>query len=341
MPRSLSPHLQFFLISGKNEALLAELGPKWGKLHPDEKQDLYKLLFLSRQDRLFVRLLKQDIHSGHHIAKSVWNFLLFILEQTNVRPPETTFHQWQKVLDLDSLDLDQSLAENARKARFDEFNKEFAKRKFDLRESIKILEREGLHDQKIEVQKELALIVPGEHVNEPNVSEREKRKAVEAIQKHKAKQFGRFSQPRQKTEDLEAKEVSEQLILQARSHMIEGKASPLDFAYMFRSFEEPHRALEFIEQLSESEQKDWQRLDYLLFGDQHIATLDHCDFLKKKYSNNPEALFAIVYSEAWAFWELGEKTRAIDLMSQIATMRPDYKSASETLNQWKHEAFNK
>jgi hypothetical protein len=139
--------------------------------------------------------------------------------------------------------------------------------------------------------------------------------------------------------DKEELELINKLKEQASDFLKNKKVNPEDFAYLFRTLGDGKLAVDFIYQNKDEGKKDWQLLDYLFNGKQYVALLDHCQRLKDKYSEKPDALFSISYAESIAYWELGEKERAFDLMKQISSMRPNFKSASETLAQWREDGF--
>ena len=138
----------------------------------------------------------------------------------------------------------------------------------------------------------------------------------------------------------EEKKILEHISQQTDKYFQKDHKLANDFSIMFRNFGEFNKSIDYILENDDGVGRDWQLLDLYLIARQHINLLSHCEMMKSKYSDQPNALFSISYDEALGYWELGERNKAIQLMSQIASMKPDFKSASEILIEWREESID-
>lgn len=94
--------------------------------------------------------------------------------------------------------------------------------------------------------------------------------------------------------------------------------------------------LELLERLPELEiHEKWFRLDLLLKNRRHLELLTELNKMELEFAHDPETFFATAYLRAQAYWGLGQKDTAIEIMESLLTTRPSYRSAESLLNQWK------
>jgi hypothetical protein len=328
-----------FLNDHNEKQLRQYLRENWLEIYPEEKEEIYNFLFHAQLIKLFFYLLSIDLQNQN--LEIPWDKTLFLLNEHKTTLPKEFFSelvkQFQKHKKMDASPDNLPLLLSALRQRERQiFMEKIQKRKKELLESARIAQSEQLMDQHLHYMNELKKIFPLEYKVSHLVSKQEKKRAERIISKSAQKNITR-SKPR--FSDDEEKKVLDQLTPQAEKLLGNKKIDPADLAYLFRTMDQHRMAIDFVQESHELDKKDWRLLDYLLTGQQYIALLQHCQDLKTKYNNEPDALFAISYSESIAYWELGEKQKAFTLMDQIAAMRPHFKSANEILSQWKEEGF--
>lgn len=329
-----------YLNHGDQSKLQTSLRGLWLDIYPEHKLEVYHFLEASGLYEVFFNLFDFDLQSQE--GELPWSHFLRILIELDITPPAELVKELNKNLkrqtlineNSDSLSgLHNALASKKRK----DFFSFMKNRKEELLASAQIAQSERLEEQHIEYMQELKKISPSEFNVSGLISQHAKQKAEKILQKR----LKQKNKPALRTASMpeDEKQLLEKISPQAQSFLESNKAKASDFAFLFRSFGEKKKAIEFVEQIDEIEKKDWHLLDYLFHGKQYISLLSHCTHLKEKYAHTPDALFPISYAEAIALWELGEKVPAIDLMAQIVAMRPGFKSASEILDHWKEESF--
>ena len=333
--------IKTFLANGSEKELKTSLRKEWIDTYPEDKTEIYKFLFLDKQFKLLTNLFAIDLQS--QVLEVPWILFLNTLLLNKVSIPDDLFSELsknlrtQKMINTKPTTPSELLNDLKSKERYF-FLQTMMKAKQELISSARIALSEQLADQHVHYMNELRKIAPNEYNVSSLISDQEKKKAERILD--------RFTKrtPTEKTNSSELpsdeeKQFVEQIARQARDFLKQNKAQASDFAYLFRSLNENKLAVDFANLSQDVSKKDWQLLDYLFVGKQYLSLLDHCLELKKKHSESPDSLFSISYAEASAYWELGEKEKARHLMGQIAAMRPDFKSATETLRQWKEDSF--
>lgn len=330
-----------FLFDLNEKNLKVGIRQEWFSLYPEEKEEIYKFLYFTKQHKLFLYLFTIDLQSQANDLP--WLYFSKLIElhelpvQTKILLEIVQALRQQREIQLDSSDIKDIIKKIKQKDRHDYLQK-VNKRKQELLASARIAQSERLLEQQADYMRELKKISPKEYEVNTVISSQDKQKADAVIAKIKRKRRQTKENSRSEFSDEEL-EILLQIQNQARSLLKQGKGQANDFAFLFRSLGDFGKAIEFIANSEPNDGKDWILLDYLAEGGQHLAVLDLCQRLKEKYSQNPDSLFSIYYLESISYWELGEKEKALNLMSQISSMRPDFKSANEILAQWQEDSF--
>ena len=75
-------------------------------------------------------------------------------------------------------------------------------------------------------------------------------------------------------------------------------------------------------------------LDWLIETNQHVLSLDYIHQILQAQGKSPEILFLMNYKKAQVLYYLGKKPEAIECLSDIIKIRPNYRSAQSLLSQW-------
>lgn len=327
------------MSGGQERPLKKFLQQHWLDLFPEDKRVIYHFLYKAQLKQTLTTLFQIDLNQ--QTMDVPWHLFVHMLIEEPLKVPQPILLELNNLLTHEKFikkqgsDLGQLVSELKTKKRYT-FLQNLQKKKSELLASAQIAKSEQLMDQYLVYMSELQKIVPGEYNVSNIISDQEKERAVGILQKRSKKNISESQDQHQTQEELL---LIDTIKNQAQAHLRTKKVQPSDFAYLLRSIGETQMAIDFIKEEAPSPKNDWQYLDYLFHGRQYLSVLSHCTLLQTKYSDSPEALFSVHYIQAIALWELGEKDRAIDLMSQISTMRPGFKSATELLAQWKEESF--
>jgi hypothetical protein len=94
-------------------------------------------------------------------------------------------------------------------------------------------------------------------------------------------------------------------------------------------------ALRILDMSEKSDAKIWFRLEILLHTRRYLDLLQDVAGAELLYAHDSETFFATAYYRAQAFWGLGQKHMAIEVMEGLLAARPHYRMGLTLLNQWR------
>ena len=330
-----------YINSNQSFDLKTELTREWPDIHPEDKPAIYRFLCQAKEVDTFLKLCVIDLNQNTIFFS--WIDFFYLLTQCKIKIPPTkilffkNFLKRKKINFREETDVE-IIFKNLLKNKHRIFLEKLENKKKDLLSSIEIAESERLFDKKKEYIKEIQLLFPknkkfknlSNKIESQNIS-----KSLSKLKKTKSQK----KLPNRIKITKEEEKFIESIYNQSKKYQKNTGKINSDLAIMFHGFESYRCSIEILSKSEDSETNDWHLLDLYLLTHQHISLLEHCDILKSKYSHNPNALFSIFYAESLGYWELGEKSKAIDLMSQISLMKPHFKSSTEILKGWKEEKF--
>lgn len=129
-----------------------------------------------------------------------------------------------------------------------------------------------------------------------------------------------------------------QCILQEVQKFIKiNKNSAYDYALLFYSFEYFDGALKLLNEAPEDYKGQWLKAELYFENKQYLDLLNFLEELQQLYPEDPEAQFAATYLRARALNSLGHRARAIELLNNIISVRPLYRSAQSLVAEWSME----
>lgn len=329
-------HLKKILLNPNELQLEEHLADCWAEIFPEDKTEIYRFLAFNGRHPTFLRLMVMDLKAQPNEAP--WLLLFHLLEEQEIQISKDTIEKVRTLLsDFDlianSADDSNSLLANLVNSRRSRFMHAVQLKKHELLTSARIAKSEGLVDQHLNYMDQLKKLFPSDYNLTNLISEQEINKAQSTLARRARKKVSSSPQ----TKSVEEIDIAKKIKDQSQRYLQEGRGLATDFAYLLRSTDNFEDAIEILE--SQGNQQDWHLLEYYYSGGQYLSTLNQCSKLKSKYQGIPDAQFSISYFEALSYWKLGEKDRALELMSQISTMRPQFKSATEILTHWKEESY--
>ena len=109
-----------------------------------------------------------------------------------------------------------------------------------------------------------------------------------------------------------------------------------DFCLFFLFLEDSDSALEILNQddhLNFSEA--WLKADLLRNSRRFLEALALADWISEQFSNDTETLMATTYFRAEVFGEMGKNSKAIELLENIAQVRPQYRSTLHLIQRFR------
>lgn len=126
------------------------------------------------------------------------------------------------------------------------------------------------------------------------------------------------------------------LVSNARQQLKEHPKQAYDLALHLHFMEFHLEAIEILESVGEqlSEAELWLRLELMIKSRKFVQALEETHYLEEKFADQPDAVFAAIYSRSICLWELGQGALAVDLLKSIVRIRPGYRSAHSLLIAW-------
>lgn len=108
-----------------------------------------------------------------------------------------------------------------------------------------------------------------------------------------------------------------------------------DFALMCCFCEDWVWALHMINQADPSQARDWLELEILLKLKRYVDVLQALVVIETRWAGEAETFFATAYIRAQAFYGLGQKQKAFEVLESLLASRPLYRQGVELLNLWR------
>ncbi len=292
---------------------------------------LYKLLFQTAINRLS----KKEIVP--------WGFLIEILDTHKIKITTK-----QKNLFLEGIIKQNQIPSMLTSQSWDQELPQFAKQKLELISRInkknnrqveklikdlEFIKTLGILEKEEEILKKLRQLDPeNPEIQDRWLSFREK-KGRHIIQQRKAHLLTKNPLPASPCP--QEQEQAKKILKFAKGITKSNPEKSYDFALLFSFIGYPELAVQLLKNRLHSFSAEWFYVDVLLQSKLYLDCLTFTDIMEMKYSDNPETAFALAYARAKAYYGLGEKEKAKNILSDLLTVRPNYRLANLLLAQWK------
>lgn len=108
-----------------------------------------------------------------------------------------------------------------------------------------------------------------------------------------------------------------------------------NLALLCMSFELFDLSLELLSQAPETFAGEWLKAEILFESGRFLDLLKHIEHIEKKMTTTPESTYGAIYLKAQAYYGLGQKEIAIQMLESLSQTRPSYRSAEALLHQWR------
>ena len=219
--------------------------------------------------------------------------------------------------------------------KVDQIYREKNQKFVQLMEDLQFIQAQGFSEKEKEVLNELKQIEPDNpFIHEQWVQMKEKSARVLL---HKRQ----YSTPHQQlpVSRIDAQESQQiQKIVESVKHLMsEQPEKAYDMALFFLFIGHPQWAVSFLKDHLNSFSAEWLYVDLLIQSELYLDCLSFLDKLEAKYADNPEMPFSLAYIRAKAYYGLGQKNRAKNILSDLLAVRPKYRLAQFLLRQWSNE----
>lgn len=277
-----------------------------------------------------------------------WAFIIEILETCKIKIPKekraffikgiTEQNQISSIITSHSWDKLHPELVNMKVKEIEQINKEKNYTFVKLMEDLEFIQAQGVLKKEEEILKKLKKIDPeNPEIHEKWLQFREKwgRKLI-----HQKKTYllnkKNISVPPSKKEKNQAEKISQSI----KTILKKTPEKSYDMALLFSFIGYPYLAIQILKDHMNDVSSEWLHLDLLLQSKLYLDCLSFLDIMEIKYSNDPETVFALTYIRAKAYYGLGKKKKAKDILSDMLKVRPNYRLTHSLLKQWEKGISN-
>lgn len=95
-------------------------------------------------------------------------------------------------------------------------------------------------------------------------------------------------------------------------------------------------SLELINKAPKTFASEWLKAEILFESSRFLDLLKHLETLEKNMTDTPEATYGAIYLKAQAYYGLGQREIAIQLLETLSAKVPSYRSMEALLHEWKN-----
>jgi hypothetical protein len=223
-----------------------------------------------------------------------------------------------------------------RKSLLENAQASYQRRKQESIQEIETLKSQGLIDQETELLEKLQRYYPNDVDVGRLIHDFRERKALGILQQNQNRKSTWV--PLEIYEPADPKDQQALSVVTASMNRWLKKYPELveDFVVAQMTWENFEAALSMIESAQKiSIQLLWLKIEAQLKSRKYLELLSSLAQIEINLVSDPEATFAILYYRAQAYWGLGNKYQAIEILESIATSRPSYRATAVLLNEWR------
>ena len=164
------------------------------------------------------------------------------------------------------------------------------------------------------------------------------KKADEILTRVRSQRTNSYS-PAHETPTPEAVDFVEKLTTQiqklAEHYVTTAPDQVYNLAVLCMNFELYDLSLKLLNLAPETFAGEWLKAEILFENGRFLDLLKQIETLEKKMTATPDSTLGAVYLKAQAYYGLGQKELAIQMMESLIHSRPSYRSAESLLHQWR------
>ena len=342
MAQVVEKEIQKMLSTGQTSSSIAQnmLGKKNITKNTDNFLAVCRFMY---QSGLYQLLIQTAISRLKKKEVVPWAFIIEILasQKMNIPKEKRAFFiegiiaqdQISSILTSHSWDKTHPELVNMKMEVIEQINRDKNHTFIKLMEDLEFIQAQGILKKEEEILKKLKEIDPeNPDINEKWLQFREKwgrniiyQKKTHSLTKHRIS-----SLPSEK----EKKQI-EKIAKSVKTILKKTPEKSYDMAVLFSFVGYPYLAIQILKDHMDNVSSEWLYLDLLLQSKLYLDCLSFLDIMEVKYSDDPETTFALIYLRAKAYYGLGKKKKAKDILSDLLKVRPNYRLTHYLLNQWK------
>lgn len=305
----------------------------WDQLFPHQKMQIFHFLYLGKQEKTFVQILRQELLLEESVVP--WTQLFAMLKRWNRLRPETV----RSLINTESDNLDAItfrvnsplLSEMWSRKKLQKLA-DYENKKQSLMKDLEFAKNQGLKEKRIEALNQLKKFFPNDKVVETAFQSEKEFRARHSYNKlvNKKEKQVHF---KKEASSLSAEEI-QSLFKTIKKQLKKNADYAYDLSVMFMEMDLPLLGLKVIDLLKKKSQKMlWYELLLSIEAQQFARALNTIAMIQKKKVSSDHS-FSLLYYQALALYGLGNKADAIRIIKNILKIRPQFKSANSLLLEW-------
>ncbi len=305
----------------------------WDQLFPPQKIQIFHYLYLAKQEKTFIQILRQELTFDEPTVP--WTQLFALLVKWRKLSPETL----KSLINTESDNLDSitfrvntpELSEMWMRKKQQKLS-QIENKKQSLMKDLDFAKNQGLKEKRIEALNQLKKFFPNDKVVETAFQSEKEFRARHSYSKLVTKKEKQVYLKKEAA-TLNAEEI-QSLFKTIKKHLKKNADTAYDFSVMFMEMDLPLLGLKVIDLLKKKSQKMlWYELSLSIEGQQFARALNTIAMIQKKKVTSDQS-FSLLYYQALALYGLGNKADAIRIIKNILKIRPQFKSANSLLLEW-------
>jgi len=197
-----------------------------------------------------------------------------------------------------------------------------------------------LRDQEEQTLQQLVRIFP--HDTEVKLLHQAhlEKKADEILSRVRTPKSSRYNRKPLEQHSPEAEEFISKLktstVALAERMQINAPEQIYNLAMLAMQFELYDLSLELINKAPKSFSSEWLKAEILFEASRFLDLLKHLDNIETEMASTPESTYGAVYLKAQAYYGLGQKEIAIQLLESLSAKMPSYRSTEALIHEWRN-----
>ncbi|MEK6628811.1 MAG: hypothetical protein AABY53_09305 [Bdellovibrionota bacterium] len=196
-----------------------------------------------------------------------------------------------------------------------------------------------LHEQEEQTLRQLVKIFPHDIEIKLLHQAHLEKKADDILARIRAPSLKKYSKKILETQSLE----TEEFISELKKHIgeladrlqTESPEQIYNLAMLALQFDLYDLSLELINKSPKTFASEWLKAEILFESSRFLDLLKHIESLEKTMTSTPESTYGAIYLKAQAYYGLGQKQMAIQLLESLSARVTSYRSTEALIHEWK------
>ena len=308
----------------------------WDQLLPEQKKQIFHFLFLAKQDKTFINVLRQELLLSEPTVP--WTQLFAVLKKYQKLSPQilsSLGFSEAETLDFMSFCIDTPEMVHLWNQKKKKVLKDYEERRSHLLKDLEFAKNQGLKEKRIAALNQLKKLFPNDKSIEDVFQSEKEFHARHTYNKLSSQRAKKMYVKKQKVAFTKDDELA--MFKTIKKYLKQNADYVYDFSVMFMEMDLPLMGLKVIDLLKKkSTRLVWHELQLCLEGQQYARALSLISQIQKERVAT-EHSFSLLYYQALALHGLGQRSEAIKIIRSILKIRPQFKSANSLLLEWESD----